>query len=312
MLKKNFFPVVLLCLFLFMGTLLLFPGKCLSLALTGLTLWFQKMIPSLFPFMVLSGILIRMNLTARFVSFLRPLLSTLFRVRDDCMYAIILEFLCGFPMGAVVVTELYEKGMITSLEGEFLLSFCNNIGPVYFISFALPVMGNPPLLPCLFGMYGIPFLYGLVLRHTRYRKPLSAYDRKTAVLCQASHEKEVSFLTALDESVTASLHSITKLGGYMILFQILNVYPSLFFKEGLLPGIAQGLLEISGGMSLLQDTSPCLSLILLVFCGLCCLAQTGSVLAGTPFSLLRYGKNRLCLTALCALYYVVFFSVAAG
>ena len=161
-------------------------------------------------------------------------------------------------MGAVAVTDLYKKRRLSVTEGEFLLSFCNNIGPVYFISFALPSMGNPPLLPCLFGMYGIPLLYGIVLRHTRYRCKLSASARKTPVLCQASYEKEASLLAALDESVTASLHSITKLGGYMILFQILNVYPSLFLKQGLYPGIAQGLLEISGGLALLQDTSPCL------------------------------------------------------
>ena len=104
---------------------------------------------------------------------------------------------------------------------------------------------------------------------------MSAFARKTPVLCQASYEKEASLLAALDESVTASLHSITKLGGYMILFQILNVYPSLFLEQGRYPGIAQGLL------------------------------------AGSPFSLICYFKNRLCLTILCALYYVVFFSVTA-
>lgn len=311
MLKKNSFPVTLICLFLFMGTLLLFPGQCLSFALTGLNLWFQKMIPSLFPFMVLSGILIRMDLTDRFVSLLRPLLTPVFMVNTDCLYVIIIGFLCGFPMGAVAVTDLYKKGRLSVTEGEFLLSFCNNIGPVYFISFALPIMGNPPLLPCLFGMYGIPLLYGIVLRHTRYRYHLSASTRKTPDLCQASYEKEASLLAVLDESVTASLYSITKLGGYMILFQILNVYPSLFFRQGLYPGIAQGLLEISGGLSMLQDTSPCISLILLVFCGLCCLAQTGSVLAGSPFSLVRYFNNRFFLTGLCAFYYVVFFSVTA-
>lgn len=262
--------------------------------------------------MVLSGILIRMDLTERFVSLLRPVLAPVFRVSADCLYVIIMGFLCGFPMGAVAVTDLYKKGRISVSEGEFLLSFCNNIGPVYFISFALPIMGNPPLLPCLFGMYGIPLLYGIVLRHTRYRGLLSVPGRKKAVLWQASCQKGSSFLAALDESVTASLHSITKLGGYMILFQILNVYPSLFCRQVLYPGIAQGLLEISGGLSLLQDASPCISLILLVFCGFCCLAQTGSVLAKSPFSLVCYLKNRLCLTSLSALYYVVFFSVTAG
>ena len=204
---------------------------------------------------------------------------------------------------------LWQLQIFIKKDG-FLLQKANFCFPSVIISDRF-ISSASPLLPCLFGMYGIPLLYGIVLRHTRYRCKLSASARKTPVLYQASYEKEASLLAALDESVTVSLHSITKLGGYMILFQILNVYPSLFLKQGLYPGIAQGLLEISGGLALLQDTSPCISLILLVFCGLCCLAQTGSVLAGSPFSLICYFKNRICLTILCALYYVVFFSVTA-
>ena len=43
--------------------LLRYPAKSLVYASTGLMLWFQKMIPTLLPFMILSGIMIRMNLT---------------------------------------------------------------------------------------------------------------------------------------------------------------------------------------------------------------------------------------------------------
>ena len=43
--------------------ILTLPSQCLSLALNGLNLWFERMIPTLFPFMVLSGVIIRMNLT---------------------------------------------------------------------------------------------------------------------------------------------------------------------------------------------------------------------------------------------------------
>ena len=39
-------------------TILLLPERALCLSLEGLNLWFQKMIPGLFPFMFLSGLLI--------------------------------------------------------------------------------------------------------------------------------------------------------------------------------------------------------------------------------------------------------------
>ena len=52
-----------LFLFFFFGTLsilclflLRFPAQAGALAANGLTLWFSKMIPALFPFMILSGL----------------------------------------------------------------------------------------------------------------------------------------------------------------------------------------------------------------------------------------------------------------
>ena len=89
--------------------ILAFPAQCLSLALNGLNLWFERMIPTLFPFMVLSGIIIRMNLTDSFVKILNPILGRLFHLRRACIYGMVIGFLCGFPMGAHVTAQLYEK-----------------------------------------------------------------------------------------------------------------------------------------------------------------------------------------------------------
>lgn len=64
-----------LFLFFFFGTLsilclflLRFPAQAGALAANGLTLWFSKMIPALFPFMILSGLFLSTgfsNLLAR-------------------------------------------------------------------------------------------------------------------------------------------------------------------------------------------------------------------------------------------------------
>ena len=162
--------IFLTVLFLLLaGCMLINSQVSLSYANLGLELWFQKMIPALGPFMILSGIMVRLNLTEKAALAACPVVKPLYRVRENVVYAMVCGFLCGFPMGAKVVEDLYTRQRITRREAEYLLAFCNNIGPIYFVSFVLPLLGRKLVAPYLLGMYGIPLLYGLLLRWTVYR-----------------------------------------------------------------------------------------------------------------------------------------------
>ena len=136
-----------------LGCILTHSGLSLYYAGAGLELWFQKMIPSLLPFMILSGVMVRMRLTDKAAMILYPIVRPILKVRKNVCYAMLMGFLCGFPMGARVVDDLYMRQMITKREAEYLLAFCNNIGPVYFCSFVLPLLGRKLVFPYLFGMY---------------------------------------------------------------------------------------------------------------------------------------------------------------
>ena len=143
--------------------LLQHPALSLEYASTGLSLWLTKMVPTLLPFMILSGIMIRMDLTETFVTLLHPLFHRLYGTSKNGSYTIIMGFLCGFPMGARIIGELYESGRLSREESSKLLYFCNNIGPIYFLSYVVPILAiKKPLVPFLL-MYGIPMLYGFML-----------------------------------------------------------------------------------------------------------------------------------------------------
>ena len=102
--------------------LLRYPALSLRYALAGLNLWFVKMIPTLLPFMILSGILIHMNLTEGFVRLLHPVLHFFYGTTPNGSYTLIMGFLCGFPMGARIAGELCRTGRLSTKEGGFLLS----------------------------------------------------------------------------------------------------------------------------------------------------------------------------------------------
>lgn len=274
-------------------------------AFTGLELWYNNMIPTLLPFMILSGTLIRMGLTEGFVTLVYPFVNPVFRVSRNVCYVMVMGFLCGFPMGAKCVNDMYVHGRISLREAQWLLSFCNNIGPVYFVSFALPLIGCQKILPCVLGMYGLPLLYGLVLRYTHYRGLNTGHNIAGENASPALHtrEKNVGFFPALDESISSSLQSILMLGGYMVLFNLLMLLPHLLL--GRVPRYIAPLLEITGGLKLLGDTAPGYSLILLPFGGLSCIAQTYTCIRDTGLSIGSYVTHKCILTAISAIYYLL-------
>ncbi len=291
--------------------MLRYPALSLEYASTGLTLWFTKMVPTLLPFMILSGIMIRMNLTERFVGLLHPLLHRIYGTSRNGSYTIIMGFLCGFPMGARIVGELYEQHKLSREESALLLSFCNNIGPIYFLSYVVPTLGiDRPSRPFLL-MYGIPLLYGFLLMRIRpwmTRKVSSCENHPEARSLQARQPGSCSLLAAIDASVLSGLIGIARLGGYMVFFNLLNIVfqPFQHVNTNIL-NIYRCLLEITSGIDCSGRSINFAILILLPFGGFSCIAQTYSMIRQTDLSLRPYVYHKTVQTAITAACYLLLY-----
>ena len=299
--------------------LLRYPTLSLEYASTGLNLWLKKMVPTLLPFMILSGIMIRMNLTESFVRLLHPLLHRLYGTSQNGSYTVIMGFLCGFPMGARIVGELYESGRLSHKESAHLLYFCNNIGPIYFLSYVVPMLAvKKPLIPFLI-MYGIPLLYGLILCRivpffqTNASSPAnsSAFITDNTYNINSNHAATAQqkthpmpLLAAVDSSVLSGLIGIAKLGGYMVFFNLLDIVfvPFQHVSTDLL-NIYQCILEITSGIDHAGHSLYYPILILLPFGGFSCIAQTYSMISRTDLSVRPYIFHKVIQTALTAVCY---------
>ena len=113
--------------------LMLYPQECMSAAKDGLTLCYNVIIPSLFPFFVLSSLVVELGLAGYVGRALERVMRPLFNVSGACASAFALGFIGGYPVGAKTAISLYEKGMCSRTEAERLLSFCNNSGPAFIL-----------------------------------------------------------------------------------------------------------------------------------------------------------------------------------
>jgi hypothetical protein len=267
------------------------------------------MIPTLLPFMILSGIIIRMELTEKLVRLFHPILRRLYKTSPNGTYTILMGLLCGFPMGARIVGELYRSGKLSREESSLLLIFCNNIGPIYFLSYVVPTLGiKKPLVPfCI--MYGIPLIYGFVMVRLLPCVAKPAPNTEAALCMQSNTASRTtpSLLAAIDSSVVSGLIGIGKLGGYMVFFNLLNILfvPFQNISPAIL-GLYNCILEITSGIDQASQYFTYPILILLPFGGFSCIAQTYSMLEHTDLSIRSYVFHKVMQTILTALVYLVY------
>ena len=175
--KKCFLAFLLLGILVF---LLLFPEAALFASRRGLDLWFGTLVPTLLPFLILSGFLIHSGLVQIPAALLAPVFGRLFGISPLGSYACFTGFLCGCPMGAKVLADLTRNGRIAPEEASYLLGFCNQVSPSFVITFlVMENLKKPELLPfALFLVYGIPVFYGFLTRPGLFRPKIPFFSGK--------------------------------------------------------------------------------------------------------------------------------------
>ena len=113
--------------------LVVWPQESMDAARTGLQLCYNVIIPSLFPFFVLSSLVVDLGLAGYIGRALEKIMRPLFNVPGSCASALVLGFIGGYPVGARAAISLYEQGMCSKTEAERLLAFCNNSGPAFIL-----------------------------------------------------------------------------------------------------------------------------------------------------------------------------------
>lgn len=310
---KRFF--LTLASLLLIVEILLFPKEACSYAATGLSLWFDRMVPALFPFMVISSLIVRLDLAPGIVSLLHPVFKKMFRTNSYCEYVILMGFLCGYPMGAIIIKDLLSQKKITVEQADYLLSFCNNIGPVFFASLVLPIFEGRHTFLLLFGMYGIPFVYGILMRNTFYKKISDASPCKDFLYSAINPTgSEESFVQAFTSALNQAVSSILYLGACMIFFNMLRFLPSLVFDSNSYAGIIIAwLLEVNAALpltaNLVSDGKETLALLFLPFLsigGLSCLCQSAGILHTTPCKLSIHFIHKIIQGILWFVFLLIF------
>lgn len=297
--KKNLYLTIITILLLFFNAIMLiFPKEILTGARSGLLQWYNNVLPSLFPFMVFTSMLIYAKFPLRLGKILSPLCRGLFKVSGEGGFAIVTGLMAGCPLGAKTVCDLYREKMITQSEAQRLLVFCNNTGPLFLIG----AVGE--------GMLGEPSV-GVKILAVQYLSALimgigtgvfARKEKTVTSLCR--NDLSTEMCAAFSASVSSAVSSITLVGGFITLFSVIGSIltssgimhflslPFIWsgFDEGTSRAVICGILEITNGMSRLTADSFSLPVAcaLSAWGGLSIHAQSAAFITSSGLSVKKY------------------------
>lgn len=99
----------------------------------GLYLCGTRLIPSLFPFMVISSIAIESGAIKTICKIPARFFRRAFKISEEATGAVLIGWLCGFPVGARSLCELYTSGLISDSEYRLGVCMASTPSPAFLI-----------------------------------------------------------------------------------------------------------------------------------------------------------------------------------
>lgn len=264
--------------------LLLYPQEALSAARDGMNLWLNVIIPTLLPFLILTGILLRTEVIERLLKPMKKGWKICLGISAAGAYALLVGILCGYPMGAKITSDLYENQKIEKREAEYLLTFTNHASPIFVRTYLCRICLNDTVS---FGeswgilLFSAAFVM-LFFRFLVFRNKICSQTEQKVLKKKTSVSSSSGAL--LDVSIMNGFETITRIGGYILLFSILSsCIRHLWISENIAGCLISGILELTTGLYQLQDCSMqitekyMLSMFMTAFGGICIMLQTRSL-----------------------------------
>ncbi|XJZ28388.1 sporulation integral membrane protein YlbJ [Bacillota bacterium Lsc_1132] len=298
------------------ASLISFPQEAFDASIRGLNMWWEIVFPSLLPFFIVSEMLIGFGVVKFLGVLLEPLMRPLFKVPGVGGFVWAMGMASGYPSGAKLTARLRQEGQITQIEAERLVSFTNSSNPLFiFGAVSVGFFHNPQIgLILALSHYLGNICVGILMRFYGKEEPRKRRGSKhrfhlrsaLSTLHQTRIKDNRPIGRLLGDAVTSSIQTLLMIGGFIILFSVVNkllyhlhitaflgkgvelLLSSLAFPSSLSIPFISGLFEITLGSQLTSQVHTATLLqqvmvtsFILAFSGFSVQAQVASILAQT-------------------------------
>lgn len=214
--------------------------------LSSLFIWYNTLVPSMFPMIILSDILITYHTINIIPKPIINIIAKLFNISNTAVTIFLLSLVSGFPTNAICIKKAIDTNAISESEAAHLLLFCNFANPLFILetvgSFYLKNEKTATIILLSHIMSNI--IIGTIFKY--HNHPTSNY-KLASLKCQ-------SFESVLSSSIIKSVNSLLLIGGTVTLFLILTtLITNIFHLNSFLTLFIKALLEMTMALSYLSN-----------------------------------------------------------
>lgn len=241
--KKYSNLIIIILSFITLVLVLLNKSLISKTVITSFSIWFNTLVPSMFPMFILSDILINYNFTEYIPKKIVNFFSKLFNISSQAVLIVLLSMISGFPSNAINIKSAYDKNLISKEEAEHLLLFTHFANPL----FILQTVGSFYLNNNKYGIIIlISHLLSSIIIGVLFRKK-NNYSKINYI---SKNNKSQSFGTVISNSINKTINSLLIISGTITLFLILSTLIINIFKlNNTLSILIQGILEMTMSIS---------------------------------------------------------------
>lgn len=302
----KFFNVIIF--FTILLILLMFSKNVQVSVKNSISIFVTSLIPSLFPFLILSEFALNTNIFENISYIFGNVLSKIFKINKDSAIAVIIGFLCGFPSGSIAVNKLYEQRKITKNEAYTLLSFINNNNPAFLIStIGIAIFNNLSIgIILLISHYSASIITGIF--YSRYSSHTIIHENtkisNNLIKIEKNIDSNINLIEILKKCILNAFKTLGIIFGFILIFNLLfDILNILFTKLNVNQNIVyiiSAIIEITRGshniikLNYSIETILCLESFLLGFSGLCIIFQIYSTISKNNFKFFKILKYKIC------------------
>lgn len=289
---------IVVVLSVFFVLLFVFSKDISSSIIFSISIWKDNLLPSLFPFFVMSDLLLAYGFVDIISFFLGAIMTKWFYLPKDAAFAFFVSLFSGFPSGSKYVNDLLNTKKISIDDANYLIMFTHFANPFFIVT----TIG-------LFLLSNVKAGYIILISHILSNIIVAFIFRKKKVILNNDNNYKKAFylsspdkpfITILTSSIFKSFKTLVNmLGIIMIFLMITTIIKKIIPLTGITNGLLSGFLEMTQVVKYISNLDISLPIkasilsMIVSFSGLSVHFQVKSIIDETDIKYSNFLKARV-------------------